>query len=248
MDREQAYNKLGKPIQMAKVLLGETVRHFLDFDENSHVNIQELTEIVGKGLGILLRVHLSETSCQSYSAGAGDAMDHLQRALELIKFGNLGDPAVVSATEKLAKTLAILYPLSRVLKKPSGMPEHPAKALEKPPEFERRSTQRIVIEAEIGFQSEISFFVGAVENFSTGGLFLATDNIREIGSKLSVSFTLPSGHFVSVEGTIRWVRKYNEAEPNAKPGMGVQFEMLPADDQEAIDNFIAQLPPPFCDE
>jgi uncharacterized protein (TIGR02266 family) len=155
---------------------------------------------------------------------------------------------VASATSNIAKTLAVLYPISKMQENPPKLPSAPQKTEEKTPEVERRAAPRMEIEAEIGFQSETNFFTGFTEDISTGGIFIATYDTREIGDRLSVNFTLPNGHLIAADGIVRWVREFNERTPDTMPGMGVQFESLGADDEEAIRGFVAQRQPLFYDE
>ena len=111
---------------------------------------------------------------------------------------------------------------------------------------ERRTTQRTSIEAEVGLHSETNFYTGFSEDISTGGIFIATYNLKAIGARLQVSFSLPGGdRVIDAYGVVRWVREFNETEPDVTPGMGVQFETLSQEDHDAIHEFVEERPTMF---
>lgn len=178
---------------------------------------------------------------------SGAAMEYLRRALELLQ--QTGEERFEEANRVLAKTMAILYPLSKTVGHPSHLPD-PAAPAKLPPGSERRLARRLDIEAEIGFESDSNFFMGLTEDISAGGIFIATYDVRAIGSPMTVNFTLPDGHLVCAEGVVRWVREYHGGDSDAEnmPGMGVQFMGLSEQDQRAIDRFLARRQPIFYDD
>jgi len=101
---------------------------------------------------------------------------------------------------------------------------------------------------EIGFQSETNFFTGFSMDISSGGLFVATYDVPEVGTRVNVNFGLPSGPLMSIDGTVRWVREFNPAAPETTPGMGVQFERLDPADERAINEYIDKHQTMFYDE
>jgi uncharacterized protein (TIGR02266 family) len=113
---------------------------------------------------------------------------------------------------------------------------------------ERRTCDRRIVQADIGIQSDSNFFTGFTEDISSGGLFIATYNTLKIGTKLNINFSLPGGPVLSLDGTIRWLREYNETNPDTPPGMGVQFDDVDKADREAINKFMADNPPFFYDD
>ncbi len=185
------------------------------------------------------------------------------QALEYLQSGDLG-VKMEEIARLVAKGLAIMYAVERAERaaleraraekaraekaRAGKVPPEGSRTVKKEPALrrvprhiaERRRAPRAAVEAEIGFQSDTNFYTGLSEDISTGGLFLATFNLRPIGSVLNVNFTLPGGHFISVDGIVRWVREYNELNSDASPGMGIQFENLGASEKDAIDAFIQQ--------
>lgn len=109
---------------------------------------------------------------------------------------------------------------------------------------DRRSSPRIAIEAELGFESETNFFNGFSEDLSDGGLFIATYNVLPIGREITVTFGLPEGREITAEARVVWVR---EPHGDLSPGMGVRFVDLDGEDHAAILRFIEERPPVFYD-
>ncbi len=159
------------------------------------------------------------------------------------------EEALTNGTHTIAKILALLYPISKVQERQSiQLDAPPALMGDHLPHDARRSVQRVAIDAYIGFQSETNFYTGFSEDISTGGIFIDTFDLRPIGSKMVVNFTLPDGHLVSATGIVRWVREYNETAQESEPGMGVQFDGLSDDDKVRIESYLTQREPIFYDD
>jgi len=245
MARESMPMKAGGPAATAKDMLGEALGQIQDIKDES-LNVEDVTASIAKAVGALFAVQSSDPLEPAHTAGVCHAMDHLRGTLELMQDVEGDDPALTNATQTIAKTLAILYPVSKVQERQSMMPERaPSIIGDKLPEDPRRSLQRVAIEADIGFQSDNNFFTGFSEDISAGGIFIATFDLRPIGSPMMISFTLPDGRLVSTDGVVRWLREYNETTPNIEPGMGVQFTNLSKDDESAINTFLEQREPMF---
>ncbi|MCU0691812.1 MAG: PilZ domain-containing protein [Polyangiaceae bacterium] len=102
--------------------------------------------------------------------------------------------------------------------------------------LERRSSPRIAFEVEVGFVSETNFCAGLSLDVSSGGLFIATYQLQPVDSSIVVTFVLPSGHAVTTEAIVRWVR---EACDEASPGLGVSLQ-LAGEDHRQVRLFCAQ--------
>jgi uncharacterized protein (TIGR02266 family) len=108
---------------------------------------------------------------------------------------------------------------------------------------DRRTRPRIAYEVEVGLVSESHFYAGLSMDVSTGGLFIATYQLQPVGSRIAVTFALPSGHTVTTHATVRWVREPCE---ESSPGMGVEFD-LPRDDHREVEAFCKRRQPLFID-
>jgi uncharacterized protein (TIGR02266 family) len=113
---------------------------------------------------------------------------------------------------------------------------------------ERRQHRRVALETGVGFASDNNFYTGFMEDISEGGLFLATYELQPIGTVIDLTFTLPNDQVVEVVGEVRWVRDPRDEDPNAPPGMGIQFHELSEQARTSIHEFIAARAPIFYEE
>jgi uncharacterized protein (TIGR02266 family) len=236
------------PIQQAQEMLAETLKTIRSISNKDGVDFT--TSIFSTSEAVELLDNLDGANIKNMSAvtTVGNVMDHLRGALAELQMQAQHSETIEETTRTIAKTLAILYPLSKF--EESRSPSPPALPRASVPQHiqERRLAPRFAIEAEVGFQSDTNFFMGFSEDISTGGLFISTYDIRSIGATLNLNFTLPDGHLISVDGVVRWVREYNETTPDTPPGMGVQFQGLSPEDKEAIEMFIEERPAMFYDD
>ena len=104
-------------------------------------------------------------------------------------------------------------------------------------EVQRQARAQLAV--KVGMEHGNAFFTGFSGNVSSGGLFVATHQLLEIGSQLELFFEMPDGHEVGVVGEVRWRREYNPDATDQPPGMGLRFLNLGYDDQILIDRYIA---------
>ena len=121
-------------------------------------------------------------------------------------------------------------------------PRDPSFPLRRP----RRAAERVEIDVEVGFATETNFYAGLSMDLSTGGLFVATYKLHEVGTPVMLTFVLPSGHEINATGEVRWVRE--SASGEVTPGMGIAFTGLAAIDLKAIEAFCRQRLPMYFDE
>jgi uncharacterized protein (TIGR02266 family) len=236
-----------EPARRARELLGDALGRIQDITD-PEIDAAAATASIAKAVGALFAVQRSGPGEAAHAAGVCQAMDHLRETLRLMQEIRGEDPALHEATAAIARTLALLYPISKVQERQSIQADRPASIIgSRLPEDPRRQVQRVVIEADIGFQSDNNFFTGFSEDISTGGIFIATFDNRPIGSRLAINFTLPDGHLVSALGVVRWLREHNETTPDIHPGMGVQFTELSGEDRERINAYLEQREPMFFD-
>jgi uncharacterized protein (TIGR02266 family) len=110
---------------------------------------------------------------------------------------------------------------------------------------ERRRTPRRKLEAQIDFASDSNFYAGFTEDISEGGLFVATVMLKQVGSRVTLTFELPDGHEITTTGVVRWLRDPAEDSSDCAPGMGVQFDYLDPEDLEHVRQFVARREPLF---
>jgi len=249
MDNAKLADQAKMPILMARELLSETLQEVGNLDGNESLDVEQISSIIGDTLGCLFEAESCNPTSPEFYQKVVSAMEQFQRAFDDLKSAESKGADCASATEKAAKTLAVLYPIVKSVESPSRIPDSPFGLPQEDDGYmEKRTAKRLAIEADIGFQSDTNFFMGFTEDISTGGLFIATYDVRERGSVLTVNFSLPNGHLISAHGIVRWVREYNDSNPDMMPGMGIQFETLSPSDKEAIHRFTEQRAPLFYDE
>ena len=235
------------PFETAKTHLVDALRSIKKVKDFKLDWIPEVIDLTSQSHELLAQVD-PNSDVEKINASY-QCMIPLRRALKILHGTQSTSEWIASTSELVAKATAILYPLSMLSERRSQIPGFRGTSLSKPILLhERRTAQRISIDADVGFQSETNFFTGFTEDISSGGLFIATYDIRDIGSDLTINFTLPDGQPICAEGKVRWVRDYNETSPDVSPGMGVQFDNLSIDDQSAIHRFIEERPPLFYAE
>jgi len=205
---------------------------------------------------IVGRLFAAETAStpESVLDAVVDAMDQLRGLLVELHGVAPQDATVQGTTEAVAQTLALLYPAKQELlraQRPEDVEPLPLTRRRSDPPGgkprERRITKRVHIEADIGFQSETNFYTGFSGNISNGGIFVATWDLLDIGTELTISFVLPDGHQVTTRGRVTWVREAPEHDSELTPGMGVEFEDLAQGGRRAVQAFIDHRAPLFFD-
>lgn len=127
-------------------------------------------------------------------------------------------------------------------------PPNPAPAAEGVAPGQRRVAPRYKVELDVSLGSDHNFYVGFVENLSTGGVFIATHMLKAVGEVFELTVHLPnSSTAVRGLGEVRWIREYSERS-NVPPGMGVRFIKLEPESQTLIEEFLSKREPMFFDD
>lgn len=235
-----------RPAGLARDNLGVVLGQIQEIPDPPE-SLQSVMELVAKAIGALYAVQSSDPDEPAHAAGVQQSMTYLSECLERLQEVEVRGDAIDGATSTMAQTLALLYPVSKAQEK-GPLPSEPPPAKPVLSKHPSRITQRITMEADVGFQSESQFYTGFTQDISEGGLFLATYDVKDIGSNIAVSFTLPDGHLVSCYGFVRWIREYNSLTPDVHPGMGVQFKGLSDEDRGAIEGFLTHRPAMFYED
>jgi uncharacterized protein (TIGR02266 family) len=113
---------------------------------------------------------------------------------------------------------------------------------------ERRQHARLDAEFDVTFESEHNFYTGFSEDISEGGIFVATHELRPVGTVSEVHFTLPGiDRPLRVRGEVRWHRR-PRAGSNTWPGMGLRFVELEPATRRLIERFVNKREPLFFEE
>lgn len=174
------------------------------------------------------------------------AMDYLAQALKVLQDLDSDSDAVGVAAASIAKSLKTLHPVVREAKEEAEKMSMP------PPSPDGESpagdTAKVDVQTVLSMNTSHQFYTGFSENIDEGGIFVATFEPKEIGSRVLVNFKLPGGKPVTARGEVQWVREYNPLNPDVAPGMGVQFTDLLPEDREEIEQFMQARAPMFYDD
>jgi len=109
----------------------------------------------------------------------------------------------------------------------------------------RRETVRVALKTQVDLSSDSNLFTGFGTNISEGGLFVATHSVVPVGTQVDLTFTLPGGVRLSLQGEVRWIREVNDRTPDVFPGVGVRFVELPREAADALHRFVQSREPLF---
>jgi uncharacterized protein (TIGR02266 family) len=97
-------------------------------------------------------------------------------------------------------------------------------------------------------ESDHNFYTGLTSDLSGGGLFVATHQIRPVGERIQLRFTLPTAReAIDAITEVRWVRAAALADGGGEAGMGLQFLQLAPQSKEAIKAFLKRRDSLFYD-
>ena len=103
-----------------------------------------------------------------------------------------------------------------------------------------RHAERFDLEVKVDLESDHNFYTGLTQNISAGGLFIATHQLRRIGDRLKITFSLPGTEgALTVETEVRWIRENTSLHRvDGSTGMGVRFINLSPEATHVIQAFL----------
>jgi type IV pilus assembly protein PilZ len=114
---------------------------------------------------------------------------------------------------------------------------------------ERRTGPRYQVQVEVGLQTESNFYTGLTQDLSGGGIFVATNQIRQIGDRIKVLLTLPGQRETfEILAEVRWVRSITFSRNVEDPGMGLRFLQMSPGAKKAVTDFLTKRESLFFDE
>ena len=118
-------------------------------------------------------------------------------------------------------------------------PSDPPPVSEQPPVSERRSYERIDVEWSVDCETEQTFLYASITNISEMGIFVATHEPLEVGTRLTLRFAMPGSESPFILfGQVAWVNQIKLLSDNPNPGMGVRFIELSPENRERIINSV----------
>jgi len=117
-------------------------------------------------------------------------------------------------------------------------------------ETQQRTAERHEVAVAVDLESDSNFYTGLTQNISTGGLFIATHQIKRVGDHVRLKFTLPgAAHAIECDTEVRWIRENSSLHrTDGASGMGVRFINMSAEDAGAIQAFIESRDSLFYDD
>jgi uncharacterized protein (TIGR02266 family) len=245
-EQAQATDQLNR----ARETLGEALGQIQDVS-TSGLNVDQVSASLAGAVKGIFSIQSVGLNTKESLQNINHSMDQLRSTLMNLQDVQGDDPALERVTGTTARILALLYPVSKLVEQLAGdqasTPERKSSVSQLPVTDgdDRRDDLRRNLEVDIGIHSDTNFYTGFTQDISQGGLFVATYNILNIGTQLNINFSLPGGSVLSLEGTVRWVREYNDRIPDMEPGMGIMFESLNNIDTGEINKFMEEHPPIF---
>lgn len=115
---------------------------------------------------------------------------------------------------------------------------HAAFDLTREERADNRVLPRANVQVSIDLSSEHNFWTGLTMNVSEGGVFVATHRLVPVGTVLTVEMELPGeDEPLLALAEVRWTRAYT-GNPDAPPGIGLQFTTLDPRSLESIRMFV----------
>ena len=109
----------------------------------------------------------------------------------------------------------------------------------------KRQHQRRAVEMPITVSDAANRVVAVIQfstqDMSTGGAFVRSHLLFEIGEVLSLQFALPDGRAIRASGKV--VRVARDTGDDVVPGMGIQFVDLSDADREALKALVSEPQP-----
>ena len=108
------------------------------------------------------------------------------------------------------------------------------------------------VEAELGAHSTTNFYKGLSGNdvIDSGGIFVATYQIPEIGRQLSIRVSMPGGYEFEALGVVIWTREAPEStsDTSSSPGFGAQFTQITPEGRQLVYRYVRNREPLFYDD
>lgn len=108
----------------------------------------------------------------------------------------------------------------------------------------------IRFEAELGAHSTTNFYKGLSGNdvIDSGGIFIATYQIPEIGRNIVVKVSMPGGYEFEAVGVVRWTREAPLSGSDSPPGFGAQFTQISPEGRQLVYRYARNREPLFHDD
>lgn len=205
-------------------------------------------------IGALYTVELGDAA--RIDRGLVEARQKLGALLSDLQHTGEGPQEIVPV---IARALARLHPTSRAIARALGRsPDEPGRESSSDesapiplarrrqssrPAEERRSSDRVSLEADIGLATDTNFYTGLSGDLSEGGMFVSTTDLLPLDTEVVLSFMLPDGFRLTVQSRVAWVHAGIDGSGPKLSGIGLAFVSLTEGDRAVIERFMAQRAP-----
>ena len=112
--------------------------------------------------------------------------------------------------------------------------------------FARRSG-RSELEVNVDLRSDQDRYAAKTKNIGSGGVFVATPQVLQVGDRVTLSFSLPGiADPLTVDAAVRWIRP--PTPDTGEGGMGLQFINMSLDTTVIIQRFLREKDPLYRSE
>lgn len=211
-------------------------------------------------------VDIEEAADRASSRSVEPALEALREGLRLLQLpDNLGHPSAEQAMSSVAEALGRVLEVSRQLESemkskgasPVRAPAPPAAAPSAVIAAEERGAATgeaplRAVEAALGAHSATNFYKGlaAGDVIASGGLFVATYQVPEVGQQLLLKVSMPGGYAFEAKGVVAWTREVplTTTAAGASPGFGAQISEISDEGRGLIQRYVRNREPLFHDD
>ena len=102
---------------------------------------------------------------------------------------------------------------------------------------DRRRHRRVPVRVVIDYETADAFFTDYALNLSLGGIFICTDDLLPVGTRLRIHFSIPE-HERFIDGWGKVARVQEARGPDHPAGVGIALEKLDDTARSIIDDLV----------
>jgi type IV pilus assembly protein PilZ len=103
-----------------------------------------------------------------------------------------------------------------------------------PGDLDNRRADRFAVAWSVDCETEETFLYASIRNISELGIFVATREPLNIGTRVTLRFSPTVEQAFVLSGVVQWINPVRLLADNRNPGMGIRFVELTLDDRERL--------------
>jgi uncharacterized protein (TIGR02266 family) len=104
---------------------------------------------------------------------------------------------------------------------------------------DRRHSARENIKIPVDYSAVDAFFSEFTTNINEGGMFIETENLRDLDSIVQLQIRLPEmDKPIRLGGRVAWV---SDGKGESPPGMGIEFQEMTPELRQTINDLVRKL-------